>query len=473
MVFSSLTFILFFIIVLILHNLPFPWRIKKFNLLIASYIFYAAWSPPFVILLWVATLIDWFIAQWLAKTEDDKKRKRILLISIIANLGMLSYFKYGNFLITNFVSLVNAIGIDYHPSEPSIILPLGISFYTFVTLSYTIDVYRRKIQPAKSFLDYALLITFFPHLVAGPILRAAQFLPQCLEPKKANSQQLGWGLSLMVFGLFQKVVLADALLAPVVDKIFWMKGAVSWTQGWLGAFGFAAQVFFDFDGYSICAIGAAMCLGFVFPDNFRFPFASIGFSEFWNRWHISLSSWFRDYVYIPLGGNREGIIRTYFNLSFVMILSGLWHGAAWQFVVFGAMQSIYLIGEQILRNLFAGLKSFEGKSTRFFLTLLTFILFGFSMVLFRSAGLSNALKMYWAMLTGAVSEQILYSDAQALCAIAVIIGVFLFHYFMKNVSLEGVAAKLPWWITFFIILAMILSIILLPGENRAYVYFQF
>ena len=211
MVFNSLTFILFFTLVLILHNLPFPWRVKKFILLIASYIFYAAWSPPFVILLMVATIIDWFVAKWLAKTEDNTKRKRILLLSIFANLGMLSYFKYGNFLINNFVGLVNAVGIEYSPAPPSIILPIGISFYTFVTLSYTIDVYRRKIKPANSFLDYALLITFFPHLVAGPILRAAQFLPQCLEPKRANSQQLGWGLSLMVFGLFQKVVLGNGL----------------------------------------------------------------------------------------------------------------------------------------------------------------------------------------------------------------------------------------------------------------------
>ena len=473
MVFNSLTFILFFITILILHNLPFSWKVKKFNLLIASYIFYAAWSPPFVLLLMVATVIDWFVAQWMAKTEDHKRRKLILLISIGANLGMLSYFKYGNFLISNFGSLVNTLGIEYHPPQPSIILPIGISFYTFVTLSYTIDVYRRKIRPPDSFLDYALLITFFPHLVAGPILRASQFLPQCLEPKKATAQQLGWGLALMVFGLFQKVVLADGFLAPVVDKIFGMKGDVSWTQGWLGAFAFAAQVFFDFDGYSICAIGAAMCLGFVFPDNFRFPFASVGFSEFWNRWHISLSTWFRDYVYIPLGGNREGAIRTYFNLTFVMIISGFWHGAAWQFIVFGIMHSIYLIGEQIIRKIFAGFNKFENRSGRLFLTLLTFFLFVFSMIMFRSAGLSNALKMYWAMITGAVSEHILYNNAQAICAVVVIIGVFTFHYFMKNISLEEVAAKLPWWITYLILFGMILSIILIPGENQAYVYFQF
>ncbi|HRH43241.1 MAG TPA: MBOAT family O-acyltransferase [Pyrinomonadaceae bacterium] len=473
MVFNSLTFVLFFIIILILHNLPFPWQVKKFNLLIASYVFYAAWSPPFVILLWVATIIDWFVAQWLAKTENEKKRKRILLISIFANLGMLSYFKYGNFLINNFVGLVNAVGFDYHPPAPNIILPIGISFYTFVTLSYTIDVYRRKIEPAKSFLDYALLITFFPHLVSGPILRASQFLPQCLEPKKANSQQMGWGLALMVFGLFQKVVLADGFLAPVVDKIFWMKGDVSWSQGWLGSFGFAAQVFFDFDGYSICAIGAALCLGFVFPDNFKFPFASIGFSEFWNRWHISLSTWFRDYLYFPLGGSYKGTMRTYFNLAFVMFISGLWHGSAWQYIVWGGMHGVFLVGEQILRRTFSEISIFKTKLFQIFLAFLTFFLFSFSMVLFRGAGLANGVKMYNAMFTGAISEMILYSNAQAICAIVIILGVFIFHWLMRKSSLEEVAAKLPWWVTYFILALMILSIILIPGENHAYVYFQF
>lgn len=475
MVFNSLTFILFFAIVLLLHNLPFTWRVKKYNLVAASYVFYAAWSPPFVILLWIATVIDWFVAQRLARTEEDKKRKLILLISIAANLGMLGYFKYGNFLLNNFVVLVNSLGIDYQPPSPGIILPLGISFYTFVTLSYTIDVYRRSIKPADSFIDYALLITFFPHLVAGPILRASQFLPQCLEPRRANWRQLGWGLALIVFGLFEKVVLADGFLAPVADAVFAKKGDVSMLQGWLGASAFTAQIFFDFDGYSICAIGAAMCLGFVFPDNFRFPFAARGFSEFWNRWHISLTSWFRDYLYFPLGGNRRGVIRTYFNLFFVMLVSGLWHGAAWQFIAWGSLHGVYLVGEQVLRRLFSEVTIFRSKAPEIFFALITFFLFCFSLVMFRSAGLANSLKMYKAMLTGgaAVSDSVLYSDVQAFCVIVVFIGVFIFHWLMRDSSLEEAAARLPWWVTYLMILIMILFIILIPGENQAYVYFQF
>ncbi len=473
MLFNSLTFIIFFAIVLILHNIPFPWKVKKFNLLIASYIFYAAWSPPFVILLWVATIIDWFVAQWMTKTEDQKKRKRILLISLVANLGMLSYFKYGNFLLANFVALMKHLGISYQPVEFHIILPIGISFYTFVTLSYTIDVYRRKIKPANSFLDYALLITFFPHLVAGPILRASQFLPQCLTPKKANPQQLGWGLMLIVFGLFDKVVLADGIVAPVADAIFGMKGNVGWSQAWLGSFAFAAQVFLDFNGYSLCAIGAAMCLGFVFPDNFRFPFASIGFGEFWNRWHISLSTWFRDYLYIPLGGNRKGTLRTYFNLFFTMLISGLWHGSAWQYIVWGGMHGSFLVIEQVARKVFSGTEFFKTKVAQIGLALLTFFGFSFSTILFRSYGLENGLKMYKAMFTGKAADTVLYSSPQIIAVIMVILWLLFSHWKLRNSSIENVLSKIPWTVTSLILALMILFIVFTSGENRAFVYFQF
>ena len=248
--------------------------------------------------------------------------------------------------------------IQFTPAESNIVLPVGISFYTFVTLSYTFDVYRRKIEPEKSFLNYALLVTFFPHLLAGPILRAKEFLPQCIQPKIATAKQLGWGLTLMVLGLFEKSVLADGFLAPVSDAVFAMKGDVGYLQGWIGTFAFTLQVFFDFSGYSLCAIGAAMCFGFAFPDNFRFPFAAIGFSDFWRRWHMTLSRWLRDYLYISLGGNRKGRIRTYFNLFITMFLGGLWHGAGWNFIIWGGLQGSYLILERIAVGLFSGFSIF-------------------------------------------------------------------------------------------------------------------
>lgn len=485
MVFNSLTFILFFIIVLILHNLPFPWRVKKFNLLIASYIFYAAWSPPFVFLLWVATVIDWFVAQWMAKTEDNKKRKRILLISLVANLGMLGYFKYGNFLLANFVSLMKFLRINYQPAEFNIILPIGISFYTFVTLSYTIDVYRRKIKPANSFLDYALLITFFPHLVAGPILRAAQFLPQCLTPKKANAQQLGWGLSLIVFGLFDKVVLADGIVAPVADVVFAMKGNVGWDQAFLAMLAFTPQVFLDFNGYSLCAIGSAMCLGFVFPDNFRFPFAAIGFTDLWRRWHISLSSWLRDYLYvplsfwlrdrvfIPLGGKKKSYLQTSLVLFFVMSIAGLWHGAAWHFIVWGGLQGICMGFELVLKRFFGSVKIFNTKLVQICLMLFTFLMFNFIGVLFRSFGLENALKMYKVMFTGATSVEMLYSQAQMVCVILVILWLLITHWLLRDSSIEAVVSKLPTWMVSLLIFIMLLSILLISGESDVFIYFQF
>lgn len=473
MVFNSLTFILFFIIVLILHNLPFSWRVKKFNLLIASYIFYAAWSPPFVILLWVATVIDWFVAQWMAKTEDKRKRKQILLISLVANLGMLSYFKYGNFMLTNFVTMMKFLGVNYQPAEFNIILPIGISFYTFVTLSYTIDVYRREIKPANSFLDYALLITFFPHLVAGPILRAAQFLPQCLIPKKANAQQLGWGLSLIVFGLFDKVVLADGIVAPVADAVYAMKGDVSWSQAWLGSLAFTAQLFLDFNGYSLCAIGSAMCLGFVFPDNFRFPYAAIGFSDFWTRMHITLSSWLRDYLYISLGGNRKGTIRTFLNLMITMLLGGLWHGATWHHVIFGGISGALLVIEYVLVRLFGAIAFFKTKIAQIGLMLITFIVFNISLVTFRSFGVKNALKTYKTMLTFSTSETVLFSRPQGIGVIVVILWLLITHWLLRDSSLEEGVSKLPWWVHSFTLVIMILAIILISGEKRAFIYFQF
>lgn len=473
MVFNSLTFILFFIIILILHNLPFSWRIKKLNLLIASYIFYAAWSPPFVILLWLATVIDWFVAQWMAKTEDNKKRKKILLISLVANLGMLGYFKYGNFLLANFVSLVKLLGIDYQPPESSILLPIGISFYTFVTLSYTIDIYRKEIEPAKSFLDYSLLITFFPHLVAGPILRAAQFLPQCLEERKATLQQLGWGFSLIVLGLFDKVVLADGIVAPVSDAVYWMKGNVSWTQGWIGSFAFTAQLFLDFNGYSLCAIGSALCLGFVFPDNFRFPYAAIGFSDFWTRMHISLSSWLRDYLYISLGGNRKGTFRTFSNLMITMLLGGLWHGATWHHVIFGGISGGLLVIEIILVRFFGAIEFFKTKMGQFGLMLLTFFVFNVSLVMFRAPGVENAFRMYKSMFSFSVSDTILFSNPQGIGIIVVILWLLTSHWLLRNSSLEEAFSKMPWWLHSLILSLLIIVIILTPGENRTFIYFQF
>lgn len=290
MLFNSYTFVIFFIIVLLISRLVCGWTLRKVFLLIASYLFYAAWNPPFVILLWISTIADWFIAKKLHKTSSLGKRKLQLILSLLINLGMLGYFKYSLFILSNFVYLLNLCGINYTPPSPNIVLPVGISFYTFQTLSYTFDVFRRKMTPWHSFLDYALYVTFSPQLVAGPIVRAVDFLPQCKTTKNGNQKQMGWGLSLLVVGLFNKIVIADTFIAPIVEYVYDSSNIPGFFQVWAGTLAFAVQIFCDFSGYSTCAIGIAMCLGFELPDNFRFPYVALGFSDFWHRWHITLSS---------------------------------------------------------------------------------------------------------------------------------------------------------------------------------------
>ena len=294
MLFNSLTFVVFFAIVLALHNASLPWKTKKVNLLIASYLFYAAWNPPFVLLLWLSTVVDWWVARRIYDTDRQSRRRALLGVSLAVNLGMLGYFNYGGFLLENWAALMSTIGVDWTAPGWDIVLPVGISFYTFQTLAYSLDVYLRRAKPADSLLDFALFVTFFPQLVAGPIVRPTQLIPQFQTPVKANRNQLLWGLGLVTLGLFEKIVIADGALAPAADAVFGADKAVPFTDAWLGTLAFAGQIFSDFAGYSTAAIGIALCLGFSLPDNFRFPYAAIGFSDFWQRWHISLSSWLRD-----------------------------------------------------------------------------------------------------------------------------------------------------------------------------------
>ncbi|MDE3143555.1 MAG: MBOAT family protein, partial [Bacteroidota bacterium] len=271
MVFNSYTFVVFFILILILHNLPFSWKTKKINLLLASYIFYAAWNPPFILLLWLSTVVDFFVGRALFTQNNIHKKRLLLVISLIGNLGMLCFFKYGGFLLENFVTIVNAVGWHFHPAKPNIILPAGISFYTFTTLCYTIDMYKKKSEPVKSMLDFSLFVTFFPHLVAGPIVRPPQLVPQFESPRKATQKQLLEGLLLMSLGLFMKVVLADSMLSATANAVFGATTKLPALDAWIGVLAFSGQIFFDFAGYSTCAIGVALCLGFILPQNFLYP----------------------------------------------------------------------------------------------------------------------------------------------------------------------------------------------------------
>lgn len=472
MLFNSLTFIAFFAIVLALHNAPLPWRMKKFNLLIASYLFYAAWSPPFVVLLWLSTAVDWKVAQWIYKSESRSRRRFFLMLSLATNLGILGYFKYGGFLLENFQALSSSFGFEYQPVDWNIVLPVGISFYTFQTMAYSLDVYLKRSAPAKSLLDFSLFVTFFPQLVAGPIVRPSQLVPQFAEPKRATSPQLIWGLGLMTIGLFEKIVLADSFLAPAVDGTFGHDGALAPLDAWTGVLAFSGQIFFDFSGYSTIAIGSALCLGFALPNNFRFPYAAIGFSDFWRRWHISLSTWLRDYLYIPIGGNKKGPIRTYINLSITMLLGGLWHGASWTFVIWGGLHGLYLAGERILREIVPAQKWFADWPFKFAMALLTYFLVNITWVFFRAQSFDEAWTILGSMFGAVEGEKVLYLN-EILPVALVIGGMVLTHWRMRNTTKEAIIEKTPAWAIGAVWALMLFMLVITQGSDSAFIYFQF
>ena len=494
MLFNSYTFIVFFIIVLILHNLPFSWKTKRINLLIASYVFYAAWNPPFILLLWLSTLVDFFVGRALYTQENKHKKKLLLVVSLIGNLGMLCFFKYGGFLLENFTYLVNALGFNYHPAKPNIILPAGISFYTFTTLCYTIDMYKRKSKPVESLLNFSLFVTFFPHLVAGPIVRPPQLVPQFETPRKANSQQLMQGLFLLSLGLFMKVFLADGMLSGPANTVFGAHDPLKTLDAWMGVLAFSGQIFFDFAGYSSCAIGAALCLGFVLPNNFLFPYAAVGFTDFWRRWHITLSSWLRDYLYIPLGGNRQGKFRTYINLMITMLLGGLWHGANWTFVVWGALHGFYLWAEKAFRDIkskspgkplavsvepvfvkasFVPEINHPKTVTNFMLAMGTLFLVNVTWVFFRSADFTSAWRMLHSMFVRNSTGSSVLSYLDIGKVIIITIALIVSHWLMRNTLVLKVAGKMPWWLLGIVWSAMILLILLSQNASSSFIYFQF
>jgi alginate O-acetyltransferase complex protein AlgI len=470
-IFNSLIFIVFFAIVLTLHSLPLPWTVKKINLLVASYIFYAAWNPPFVILLWVSTVVDWFAAQALVKSQGAWRRRGWMLISVVANLGLLGFFKYGRFLVDNFTTLAALIGVHYHAPKYDIVLPIGISFYTFATMSYTLDVYLRRAKPARSFLDYALFVTFFPHLVAGPIMRPTELVPQFATPRRATPDQLRFGLALMTLGLFQKVVLADGFLAPAAQSVYDADKVPGMLDSWMATLAFSGQIFCDFAGYSTTAIGVALCLGFAMPDNFRFPYAAVGFSDFWRRWHITLSSWLRDYVYIPMGGNRHGEARTYGSLMGTMLIGGLWHGASWTFVIWGGLHGLYLAAERTLRARFGGWR--PGPLALAALGLLTFALVNVTWVFFRAKTFDKA----WLVLGGMFglnAKAVPLMAAVSLLSTAGIVGAIVAaHWFMRNRTLEQVVARAHPALIAGAWTAMAFAVIIEHGTGNAFIYFQF
>lgn len=344
MIFSSLEFVVFYLVIMGGVALLRSNTQRKLLLLIGSWYFYAYWDWRFLSLILLSSITGYFIGNRISLAENAGPRRRWLILSLVINLGILAYFKYFNFFIESLLPIFQVVGI--HAGTLDILLPVGISFYTFQTLSYTIDVYRGRMQAHGSLLDFALFVGFFPQLVAGPIVRASHFLPQLAAPIRLTAENGREGFRLFAFGLFKKVFLADRI-AMFVDPVFNNITVFDSPTAWLAAVGYTLQIYYDFSGYSDMAIGLARIFGLDLGRNFDFPYLSRSMSEFWRRWHISLSSWVRDYLYIPLGGNRGGLWRTNMNLMITMLVMGLWHGASWTFVAWGGWHGFWQVVERL------------------------------------------------------------------------------------------------------------------------------
>lgn len=340
MLFNTLQFALFFAIIYSLYLLLDHQKQNRM-LLAASYFFYGYWDWRFLSLLLLTTTLDYYFGNKIAATEDASKRKQYVTLSVCANLGILGFFKYFNFFADSLKDLFGVLGFQTDIVTLKVLLPIGISFYTFQSMGYVIDVYRRDVKPAKNFLDFALYTAYFPHLVAGPIMRATTLLPQVENPRILDKEQIRRGIVLILWGLFKKVIVADNM-ASIANPIFAQNGSINGAQAMIGIYAFAFQIYGDFSGYSDIARGLSKMMGFELMLNFNLPYFAKNPQDFWRRWHISFSTWLRDYLYIPLGGNKKGSLRTYINLMLTMLLGGLWHGAAWTFVIWGAFHGVLL-----------------------------------------------------------------------------------------------------------------------------------
>jgi alginate O-acetyltransferase complex protein AlgI len=384
MLFNSIQFLLFFPIVVLIYFII-PSRFRLLLLLIASCIFYAAAIPLYLLVIFLSILIDYVAAIVISKSSGHK-RKIFLSISLIANLGLLAIFKYLNFFNQNLSSVTNLLGIEYSPFILSVVLPIGLSFHTFQGMSYVIEVYRKKFKPEKNILNYSLFVMFFPQLVAGPIERPQQLLSQFKAVHKFNYDDVRIGLLLMLWGMFKKVAIADRI-ALFVNPVFTAPQTYNGVTLAMAAVLFSFQIYYDFSGYTDIARGAARIFGYRLEINFNNPYSSHSIQDFWRRWHITLSSWFRDYVYISLGGNRKSPVRTYCNLLITFLLCGLWHGASWHFVIWGGLNGMYLIMYHLWND--SPFKKIFSIPPIIAL-LSTFFLVSFSWIFFRANTVSDA-----------------------------------------------------------------------------------
>jgi alginate O-acetyltransferase complex protein AlgI len=442
-------------------------RVRMAWLLAASCYFYISWNPYLISLILFSASVDFFAARKLERLSSPRLRRLLLVGSISINLGLLAFFKYFNFFLDNACTALNLFGWETPPHTLQLILPLGISFYTFETISYIFDVYRGKARAVQNYLDYALYIMFFPHLIAGPIVRPRDFLPQIGQRKRFNWDRAQYGVQLFLVGLFKKGVVANHL-AHVVDPVFENPATFGSGAVWLAVLSYAAQIYCDFSGYSDMALGTAHLLGFKLPRNFRMPYFAADIGEFWRRWHISLSSWLRDYVYIPLGGNRGGTAKTYRNLLLTMLLGGLWHGANWTFVAWGLYHGLLLALHRALpRPAWWTRPIFRPLAVAF-----TFLCVCVGWVFFRAQTFNDAAIVLGAMfrpVAGTAADPTLAGVAMSLLLL-----VLLCHLIGTFVNLRHLERRLPASaLGTLLALLLVAALLLLPEDGRGFIYFQF
>jgi alginate O-acetyltransferase complex protein AlgI len=398
--FPTATFAIFFLVVLPLSWLTMPWphRWRPF-IIAASYVFYGWWDWRFIFLLAGSTLLNQVMAVRIHRARAQSQRKALLVLALAGNLALLGYFKYYDFFVSSTQNLFSQVGVDVPLEVRSVVLPVGISFYTFMGISYVVDTYRREFEPV-SLEKFAAYLSFFPHLVAGPIVRPHELIPQLEAPRDPRRVDTSRAFYLIATGLFKKVVIANYLAGSIVDEVFGAPGQHSSLEILIAVYAYGVQIYADFSGYTDIAIGIALLLGFKFPQNFDSPYAAVSLQDFWRRWHMTLSRWLRDYVYIPLGGNRGGELLTYRNILLTMLIGGLWHGAGWTFVAWGAIHGVGLVAERWHRSRPGFVERPSTALSRSRQRLLTFHVVCFAWIFFRADSFEIAGEMITGLFTG-------------------------------------------------------------------------
>ena len=469
MLFSSGLFWVLFILFLPVYALlkKNKLRMTIFVVLFSLYFYYKS-SGLFFLMLMATSLIDWSVAKWMGKLKGKSARKSLMWFSIILSLSILGYFKYANFFLWNWNQMVQG---NFQPLD--IILPVGISFYTFQSISYVVDVYKRKIEPTESWLDYIFFLSFFPALVAGPIVRADYFLPQLKENRQATSDEIWAGLWLIMCGVIKKALIAD-YIAQYNDLIFNEPTLYTGVQTLMGVLGYTMQIYCDFSGYSDMAIGIALIMGFKLGINFDSPYQSRNLTEFWRRWHISLSSWLRDYVYIPLGGNRKGTVRTYINNFLTMLIGGLWHGAAWKFVFWGAMHGVGLAVHKMCKPVLAKIP--DNWFTIFVSWLITFIYVSLLWVFFRAASFQDSVLIIQNIFVDFQWNQFPQFFQARMVWCIMMLCLIAFHFVPLSIAdkCQSLFVRSPWIVKFIAFILVVQLVIEFMSEEVApFIYFQF